>query len=195
MARSPMTPSVESPQLRQLLDRLDAAVALGTERAVCAGVKTALSEAVGRGTELLPESVTRPAADRYARRLLHRDPGGRYSVVVMVWGRGQGTPLHDHAGRWCVECVYRGRIRVNSFALLNPEGEGPYRFAPAGEVLAGVSAAGALIPPFEYHTIQNPDPRPAITIHAYCRELDEYNAFVPVDGGYRREKRRSYFTD
>ena len=45
-----------------------------------------------------------------------------YSVVVMVWDRNQGTPLHDHAGVWCVECVYRGRIRVTSFDLENDAG-------------------------------------------------------------------------
>ena len=46
----------------------------------------------------------------YGRRLLHRDPRGRYTVVVMTWGPGQGTPIHDHANLWCVECVYRGNV-------------------------------------------------------------------------------------
>ncbi len=27
----------------------------------------------------------------------------------MTWGPGQGTPLHDHAGIWCVEGVVEGK--------------------------------------------------------------------------------------
>src|SRR4030095_11912675 len=46
----------------------------------------------------LPERclVTKP--DCYARHLLHVDPAGRFSVVVMVWGPGQRTPIHAHGG-------------------------------------------------------------------------------------------------
>src|SRR5262245_55525158 len=41
----------------------------------------------------LPERclVTKP--DCYARHLLHVDPAKRFSVVVMVWGSGQRTPI------------------------------------------------------------------------------------------------------
>jgi hypothetical protein len=99
--------------------------------------------------------------------LLHRDPDGRYTVLAMVWERGQGTPLHDHAGRWCVECVYQGRIRVTSYSVRGDPERDLVEFRQESVVLAGIGEAGALIPPFEYHRIQNPDarlkPRPTIT--------------------------------
>ena len=37
----------------------------------------------------------------------------------MTWGPGQGTPLHDHAGMWCVEGVLEGRIEVARYDLLD----------------------------------------------------------------------------
>ena len=80
-------------------------------------MKKVLEDIVQSGGEFVDPPFLKPAPDRYARRLMHRDPRGRYTVLAMVWDVGQGTPLHDHAGTWCVECVYRGRIRVLSYAV------------------------------------------------------------------------------
>jgi predicted metal-dependent enzyme (double-stranded beta helix superfamily) len=138
----------------------------------------------------------RPAADKYARRLMHRDPSGRYSVVVMVWGPNQGTPLHDHAGVWCVECVYRGRIRVTSFDLEGDAALEPLQFTPEAVVFAGKGEAGHLIPPFEYHMIENAETTPSVTLHVYGGELTWCNAFHPIEsGGYRRERRTLSYTE
>jgi len=117
-------------------------------------------------------------------------------VVVMVWDRGQGTPLHDHAGVWCVECVYRGRIRVTSFDLEGEPQAERLQFTPESVVFAGVGEAGHLIPPFEYHMIENPDATPSVTIHVYGGELTWCNAFHPLEGGgYRREHRTLTYSE
>ena len=162
---------------------------------MCSNVKRVLADVVRTGEHFVDAAFLAPAPDRYARRLLHRDPAGRYSVVVMVWGPGQGTPLHDHAGVWCVECVYRGRIRVTSFDLEGEAGVEPLRFTPESVVFAGVGEAGHLIPPFEYHMIENADPTPSVTIHVYGGELTWCHAFHPLEGGgYRRERRPLTYT-
>jgi predicted metal-dependent enzyme (double-stranded beta helix superfamily) len=138
----------------------------------------------------LPGEFLEPTPDRYARRLLHKDPAGRYSVVIMVWDRGQGTPLHDHAGAWCVECVYRGRIRIESYDRTSPVEIEPIRFEAAGVLFAGPAEAGHLIPPHEYHRIENAETTPAVTIHVYSGEMTWCNAFQPLPGGgFRREHR------
>ena len=109
-----MAMAARAPKADELIQRLDRAVATDDTDRLCINVKRVLAEVVGSGEQFVDDAFLAPAPDRYARRLLHRDPAGRYSAVVMVWGPGQGTPLHDHAGVWCVECVYRGRIRVTS---------------------------------------------------------------------------------
>jgi predicted metal-dependent enzyme (double-stranded beta helix superfamily) len=184
-----------SPKVNELLRRLDEAVDAADEAALCRNVKRVLHDVVMSGEEFLDPPFLAPAPDRYARRLLHRDPAGRYSVVIMVWDKGQGTPLHDHAGMWCVECVYRGRIRVTSFDLESPADAERLQFTPESVALAGKGEAGHLIPPFEYHMIENPDATAAITIHVYGGEMTHCNAFVPVEGGgYRREARTLSYT-
>jgi len=133
---------------------------------------------------------------RYARRLLHRDPETRYTMLAMVWGSGQATPLHDHAGIWCVEGVYQGRIRVTSY---NVSGGDPERdtvqFHQESVVHAGVGEAGALIPPFEYHVLENALETPAVTLHVYGGELDHCHIFEPVDGGWLRKYRELSYTE
>lgn len=190
-----MDHATPSPADNPLIRSLDRAVDSPDRASLCAAVKHALERAVGTRDPLIAPPFLEPVPDRYARRLLHRDPQGRYTVVVMVWGRGQGTPLHDHAGMWCVECVYRGRIRVRSFDLLGDPAADIVHFAAADEVLAGVGEAGALIPPHEYHWIRNPDPEPAVTIHVYGGEMNHSRVFLPIDGGgYRREQHALSYT-
>jgi predicted metal-dependent enzyme (double-stranded beta helix superfamily) len=142
-----MTVHAGSAKTNELIRRLDEAVNAPDEFQLCANVKRVLTEVVKSGGEFVDAALLAPAPDRYARRLMHRDPAGRYSVVVMVWDRGQGTPLHDHAGNWCVECVYRGRIRVTSFDLEGDPQAEQLQFTPELVVFAGVGEAGHLIPP------------------------------------------------
>lgn len=170
--------------------RLDEAVAAGDPAAIAQQVKAALQEALRCNGLQLPDRFRAARPDTYARRLLHRDADGRYTVVVMTWGPGQGTALHDHAGIWCVECVVDGRMKVTQYDLLS-EQEERYRFSPQSCVTAERGAAGCLIPPFEYHTLANARADAAsITLHVYGGEMDHCHVFEPTsDGAYRRVTR------
>ena len=177
-----------SPPIRSLEDlvrRLDQVVHADCDQNRCEGVKNALAEACVPEIELLEESFLAPSEAGYARRLLHKDPQNRYAIMVMVWDGEQGTPLHDHGGKWCVECVYSGRIRVRSFSrAANLDGNtGLLDFREEAAVLAGQGEAGTLIPPFDYHILENPDRSPAVTIHVYGGELTACNLFEPQPGG------------
>lgn len=185
-----------TPAVRRLIDQLDEAVAIADCSSMCSRVKDVLHDIVASGEEVLPAEFLVPTPGKYARRLLHRDPDNRYSVVIMVWGAGQGTPLHDHCGHWCVECVYRGQIKVVSYSKQQEEGD-LYRFQPEKEVLAGLGDAGALIPPFEYHTIANALDTPAVTIHVYAEELEWCYIFQPteVEGEFQRVRRELCYSE
>ena len=182
--------------LGELRERLDAAVVLGDPAAITREVKGALQDALRQGLLNLPETFLRPRPDTYARRLLHRDPHGRYTAVVMTWGPGQGTPLHDHAGIWCVECVVDGEMEVRQYDLVDSRND-TYRFVPQSSIAAGPGSAGCLIPPFEYHTLANRRAgSPSVTLHIYGGEMTSCHVFEPLtDGTYRRlERQLSYHT-
>jgi predicted metal-dependent enzyme (double-stranded beta helix superfamily) len=180
--------------LRALIEDLDRAVSLENCAAVATKIKSDLSESILERSLRLPERFRRPRSECYARRLLHRDPDLRFTAVVMTWGPGQGTPLHDHAGIWCVEAVVEGAMEVTQFSLLDDEGS-RCRFERASQVRAEVGESGCLIPPFEYHVLRNAHTdRTSITLHVYGGEMSRCCTFKPMADGWhqRREKRLQY---
>jgi predicted metal-dependent enzyme (double-stranded beta helix superfamily) len=185
---------------QQLIDegvrsRLDAVVHGQAADRIPELVKAVLIDSMHCGSLAVPDAFRAPIEGTYARRLLHRDPSGQYTMVVMTWGPGQKTALHDHAGIWCVECVVEGQMEVAQYHLQSDEG-GQYRFAERSRVLAGRGSAGCLIPPFEYHTLGNAAPTPSITLHVYGGEMDHCHIFEPAaDGSYNRVRKELCYHD
>jgi predicted metal-dependent enzyme (double-stranded beta helix superfamily) len=179
------------PGLAELVARLDAAVEEQTPQAITARVKRDLEDILGASRLELPDRfrVTRP--DCYARRLLYQDPAMRYTAVVMTWGPGQGTPVHDHGGLWCVEGVVDGEMSVTQYDV-QPDGDA-YRVRATGKPLtAGIGTAGRLIPPTDYHVLANARPGAAsVTLHVYGGNLDGCRIFTPREDGLYQQSMRT----
>jgi predicted metal-dependent enzyme (double-stranded beta helix superfamily) len=179
-----MTP-VTAHEVEGLLDHLREAVRLGDPEAITSRIKADLEHFAAHGV-LLPERFRRPRPDSYCRRLLHRDDELGFTAVVMTWGPGQHTALHDHAGIWCVEGVVEGEMEVTRYDIEEETEEGLCRFVEKGYMRAGVGSAGALIPPYEYHVLGNAHPEKiALTLHVYGGEMDHCSVFEPLDGPNR----------
>ena len=83
--------------------------------------RTLLAGLIARD-DWLPAALAEPDPAGYRIHLLHRDPAGRFSVSAMVWGPGQGTPIHNHTV-WGMVGVLRGRERCEEFGLPARPGE------------------------------------------------------------------------
>jgi predicted metal-dependent enzyme (double-stranded beta helix superfamily) len=175
-----------------LVARLDTSVAAGSPEEITSRVKADLEDLLGHGALELPARFCVPRPDCYARRLLHQDPRGRYTAVVMTWGPGQCTPVHDHGGLWCVEGVVDGEMSVTQFDV-RPQADGMFRVSAAGAPLrADTGSAGRLIPPIDYHVLANARPNgPSVTLHVYGGSLDGCRVFLPLaDGRFEQHFRR-----
>jgi len=165
-----------------VIERLREAVRLGDVTAIAERIKLELETFIPEEGLRLPEHFRTPHPDHYARRLLYRDPELDFTAVVMTWGPGQRTALHDHSGIWCVEGVVEGEMEVTRYELLGEEGDELFRFAERGTVQACAGSAGALIPPFEHHILANDRPgRTSLTLHVYGGEMDHCSVFEPVE--------------
>jgi predicted metal-dependent enzyme (double-stranded beta helix superfamily) len=180
--------TLEFPGSRKLIDAIDAAVAHDSTRAVTDSLRNSLCNLI-RGQEVkLPNCVFETAEGRYARRELYQSEDHGYCVVAMTWGPGQGTPIHDHCGMWCVEGVWSGALEVVQYERLENE-DGHYRFQPVGSIQAGPGSAGSLIPPHEYHTIRNPsDDAVAVSLHIYSGQMTHCATFQPLDDNEHYER-------
>lgn len=186
-----------APGLEPLVERINAAVRLGDVSRVTAGLKTSLTDLIRRTAFRLPDRLTRVCPDSYARRLVHRDRGLGYTVVAMIWGPGQHTELHDHAGMWCVECVLAGEIDVVQYDLVEQHAD-RCQFVQQSRVRAGIGTAGCLIPPHEYHVLHNSlSDQASITLHVYGGEMDHCNLYLPEAGGWwkKMSKHMEYSDD
>ncbi|MGH8031215.1 MAG: cysteine dioxygenase [Luteimonas sp.] len=179
----------------KLIASIDAAVALGDEHAITAALRTCLCALIRDPDVYLPDCVREPIADHYARRELYRSPSHGYSVVAMTWGPGQGTPIHDHSGLWCVEGVWDGQLEITQYELLERDGE-RFRFRAAGGMQAGPGSAGSLIPPHEYHTIGNASADTiAVSLHIYKAPIECCSKFQPQTGEWFLRSASALATD
>ena len=188
-------PDLDFPGHDKVVRAIDDAVTSGDQHAITAALRRVLCSLIRDRDVRLPACCHEPVADHYARRELYRSPGLGYSVVAMTWGPGQGTPIHDHCGLWCVEGVWDGELEITQYELLEQDGE-RFRFRAAGGMHAGPGSAGSLIPPHEYHTIRNPSDRDiAISLHIYKQALLCCAQFQPDDGDWYRKADRTMSLD
>jgi predicted metal-dependent enzyme (double-stranded beta helix superfamily) len=183
-----------------LIERLREAVRLRDVTAIAERIKHELENFIPDEGLRLPQHFRTPLPDHYARRLLYRDPELDFTAVVMTWGPGQHTALHDHSGIWCVEGVVEGEMEVQRYELMDEEEDGLCRFEVRGKAHACAGSAGALIPPFEHHVLANPQPdRISLTLHVYGGDMDHCSVFEPVEpidrSLYRRSLRQLEYTD
>jgi predicted metal-dependent enzyme (double-stranded beta helix superfamily) len=117
----------------------------------------------------LPRALLEPDPDNYRIHRLHVDPAARFSVSAMVWGPGQGTPIHDHTV-WGMVGVLRGRERCEEFGpLLEPGGP-----LVAGEVHELLPGDIDLVSPRigDIHRVSNALPDGAsVSIHVYGGDI------------------------
>jgi predicted metal-dependent enzyme (double-stranded beta helix superfamily) len=129
-------------------------------------VKNRLSALIEQAPPL-PDRVRETNEACYGRHFLYGDPDGRFEMVIMTWSPGQATPVHDHAGIWCVEGVLEGLIDVTRYDLTEKLDDNLVRLRSTEVIHAGLGQCGALIPPVEYHSISNPYDRQAVSLHVY----------------------------
>ena len=175
-------PDLDFPGHDKVIRAIDEAVASGDQHAITAALRGVLCGLIRDRDVCLPDCVHEPVEDHYARRELYRSPEHGYSIVAMTWGPGQGTPIHDHCGLWCVEGVWDGELEITQYELLEQDGD-RFRFRAAGGIHAGPGSAGSLIPPHEYHAIRNASAEHvAISLHIYKAPMEACSMFVPQDG-------------
>jgi len=179
--------ALDFPGSRNLIEKLDAAVSQGSVEQITATLRRTLCELIQNRDVCLPDCCFTTLPDHYGRRELYRSEDHGYSVVAMTWAPGQGTPLHDHDGMWCVEGVWHGELEITQYELNECRGD-RCRFIGGTAIVAGTGSAGSLIPPHEYHTIRNTSQDSvAVSLHIYRGAMSCCAVYEPVgDGWYRR---------
>jgi predicted metal-dependent enzyme (double-stranded beta helix superfamily) len=148
-------------------------------RAVCAGggwqqTAARVADALrGRlpGPGLLSPAQLAGDPSGYQLHLVHAEPDGSFSIVVMVWLPGQRTPVHDHLS-WCVTAVLQGTEHEISYANRGDHLEAVIRNAnPAGTVVG-------FAPPGDIHQVTNIGADIAVSMHIYGTDISRVGSSV-----------------
>ena len=147
------------------------------------------------GTVTLPLALLQPHPEHYARRAIHISPEHGYALIAMIWGPGQSSPLHDHDGNWCVECIWQGGLSITRHTL-REEHDGRVRFEHLPPLRAVAGQGDWMEAPNEHHTMTNPDPDvAAISLHVYPHTFSHCCWFEPLEDGWHRRHQRQLGLD
>jgi predicted metal-dependent enzyme (double-stranded beta helix superfamily) len=134
----------------------------------------ALRPFLGNPYLLTPEQ-RQPDPARYRQHILHADEGGRFSIVALVWLPGQATTVHDHLS-WCVIGIHEGEECEVQYQVVS-EGLDQYLLA-IGECTHKAGSVAVLQPPGDVHTVYNPGPKTAISIHVYGGDVRKLGSSI-----------------
>lgn len=110
------------------------------------------------------------------RYLCYKDPDFGFVIMILAWGKGDKTPIHDH-GTWGIEAVLRNELKVTAYSACeeNPQ---PLtsRVVREGDVMHN------LPPARDVHSVEHHQGALALSLHIYGREMTGNRSFVPGEG-------------
>jgi quercetin dioxygenase-like cupin family protein len=119
---------------------------------------------------LSPEQLAGDPAG-YQVHLVHAEPDGSFSIMVMVWLPGQETPVHDHLS-WCCTAVLQGTEYEEVYAVRGDHLEVIASNAnPAGTV-------SGFAPPGDVHLVRNIGDTVAVSMHVYGTDIARVGSSV-----------------
>ncbi len=146
--------------LERMVARLDKVVA-GPRKQLAFGVSTALAECVTERNWIARGQLA-AGNEQYVRHILHSDPGGRFSVVAIVWRPGQRSSVHAHY-TWSGAAVYCGELTETIYRV--SRGTAPP--VPVSNIRRRAGDFTFHWPLNEIHQVGNEGAETAISIHVY----------------------------
>ncbi|KAJ1949503.1 hypothetical protein FBU59_001114 [Linderina macrospora] len=120
---------------------------------------------------------------RYTRNLVD-DGNGKYNLLVLVWGEGQSSPIHDHAGSHCMMKLLDGELQEDLFAWPN-ESQDEMRLKRTAPLKT--NSVAYMHDKIGLHRIANPSRQAkAVSLHLYsppyniCKTFDEQTGAAAV---------------
>lgn len=124
-------------------------------------------------------------SDHYTRNLVHRDKS--FELLVLCWGPGQESPIHNHEGQDCWMAILDGDIEEVRFSMPAAGHTGP--LDPLGSNVFRTGEVGFIQDQMGLHLVRTASPRHAgVSLHLYAAPYDECNVYCPETGKITRKR-------
>lgn len=127
---------------------------------------------------------------QYTRNLVACEP--RFELMVLVWGPGQESAIHNHEGQDCWMAVLDGEIEEVRYPMPAPAASGALRSKSAQTFQSGQVAF--IRDEMGLHLVRPPlgSRTGGVTLHLYSSPYDSCNVYCPVTGEVTRKKLGHY---
>ncbi|KAF4527028.1 hypothetical protein B566_EDAN001576 [Ephemera danica] len=113
---------------------------------------------------------------RYTRNLVD-EGNGKYNLMILCWGEGHGSAIHDHADAHCFMKNLQGTLSEVRFAWPTESTE-EQELQVLGRNSLGLNQICYINDSMGLHRVENPShTERAVSLHLYCPPFDACNVF------------------
>lgn len=125
----------------------------------------------------------------YTRNLVAREE--RFELLLLAWGVGQESPIHNHEGQDCWMGVLEGQVEEVRYCKPEEVGAGPLE--PRGAQVFSPREVAFIRDDIGLHLVRSASPdQPAVSLHLYASPYDQCNIYCPETGKITRKDLRNY---
>jgi cysteine dioxygenase len=138
------------------------------------------------GSDWRDAGIFEPGA--YTRNLIERN--AEFELLLLCWGAGQSSPIHNHEGQNCWAAVMQGPLEEVRYRLTEPSRPGPplecetLRYATREVMFIRDDIA--------LHAVRATADGPAASLHLYAKPYAWCNVYCEETGRVTRMKLEDY---
>lgn len=119
----------------------------------------------------------------YTRNQLARNAG--FELLLLCWGEGQESPIHNHEGQDCWMAVLEGRLEEVRYPMPPPGHVGPLHQGESH--VYGLGQVAYIRDEMGLHLVR-PVGGAAVSLHLYATPYAECNVYCPETGKITRKR-------
>lgn len=151
---------------------------------------------------------------RYTRNLIAQGRDGGFGLMILAWGPGQRSPIHNHNGSHCVMRVLQGQLIETLYCDRGEGGEGGVEsdtslsasddddndtsntlYTKTSDRLLECGQTAYIHDRIGWHRVSNASSdHPAVSIHLYAPPIEYCKTFCEVEGKIRAQAACPYYS-
>ena len=126
----------------------------------------------------------------YTRNLVALEP--RFELMILCWGPGQASPIHNHEGQDCWMAVLAGEVEEVRYPMPSRERSGPLQ--PRASLRFSQGQVAFIRDEMGLHLVRplRTSATGGVTLHLYASPYDECDCYCPETGTVTRKKLGHY---
>ncbi|XP_046646255.1 cysteine dioxygenase type 1-like isoform X2 [Daphnia pulicaria] len=113
-------------------------------------------------------------------RILVDEGNGKFNLILLCWGPGQGSPIHDHADAHCFMKMLDGTLKEVRYDW--PSGSNAQELHETSSTVLKVNEVSYINDSIGLHQVGNTSDKGAVSLHLYSPPYSKCHTFKPQTG-------------